>query len=95
MYVTPLRDAISQGKPILQEGEIRALFSIIDVIYNFHNKFLEKLKHRITNWDDTTLIADLFVDFVRHVIVFLFLFFTLTRKHIVTDGRLENVPTVH
>lgn len=74
MYLIPLREAIARGKPILQDSDIRALFSIIDVIHNLHERFLEKLKSRITNWNETTLIADLFIEFVCCYIVVVVVF---------------------
>jgi len=59
-YMNPLLSHAQSKKPCITEQEAKAIFSIADIILNFHSMFLEGLEARILTWSETTCIGDYF-----------------------------------
>lgn len=49
-YLNPLQTSSKSARPILSPEKIRNLFSIVEVIYNYHHLLFEGLESRIKRW---------------------------------------------
>lgn len=58
MYVNPLTE-----RKIIQPKYFQKLFTLqySEIILNFQLKFLEALKNRVDNWNDSQCIGDIFI----------------------------------
>jgi hypothetical protein len=50
--MNPMLAATNQKKPPVTEEEVKKIFSIAEVILNFHSIFLEGLEARILTWTE-------------------------------------------
>lgn len=63
-YYNPVESSSKAKKPIIPPEKVAHLFSISDVLLNYHSMFLEGLSKRILNWSSTQLLGDFFVEMV-------------------------------
>lgn len=63
-YMNPLESNAKSKKPIVPPDKIRHLFSIADVLMNFHSIFLGELSKRVLRWSETQLLGDCFIEMV-------------------------------
>ena len=68
-FIVPLQKAIADGEPILTESELRVIFPSWEVIRGYNRLFLEQLKERIDNWEETQCVGDLFIEIVRIIVL--------------------------
>ena len=67
---------INPLKNTLTEKEIEGVFLNLEELVGFHAEFLEKLRERLTTWDNESTIGDIFLKNVTFpFIVFYFVFF--------------------
>lgn len=64
-YLRPIESACQSKKPLVPIEKVRQIFSIADVILNYHSMFLETLTKRVLNWSATELIGDLMLEMVH------------------------------
>lgn len=60
VYIAPLQAAITEGHPIVPMDDIRVLFSRLEIIAGLNKAFLKELEDRMTTWNDTACISDIF-----------------------------------
>ena len=51
-------------RPLIPPEKVGQIFSIADVLLNYHSMFLEGLGKRILKWSDTQLLGDYFTEMV-------------------------------
>jgi hypothetical protein len=64
MYIAPLRNSMQNGRGILNEEDLKRIFSTVELIYNLNNTLLQDLRERIKKWSDSQIIGDVFLVFV-------------------------------
>jgi hypothetical protein len=64
-YQEPLSKCVQEGKPIISLAEIKTIFSIAEILYNFHQGFARSLEERVVSWTATATIGDVFLQNVR------------------------------
>eukprot|EP00026_Physarum_polycephalum_P001287 Phypoly_transcript_01288.p1 GENE.Phypoly_transcript_01288~~Phypoly_transcript_01288.p1 ORF type:complete len:1072 (+),score=298.27 Phypoly_transcript_01288:159-3374(+) len=65
-YLNPLQTSSKSARPILTPEKIRSIFSIVEVVYNYHHLLFEGLESRIKRWladqmKNTLCIGDIFI----------------------------------
>eukprot|EP01113_Clastostelium_recurvatum_P033801 TRINITY_DN4510_c1_g1_i2.p1 TRINITY_DN4510_c1_g1~~TRINITY_DN4510_c1_g1_i2.p1 ORF type:complete len:1156 (-),score=386.35 TRINITY_DN4510_c1_g1_i2:12-3479(-) len=61
LFVDPLKKRVSEKAPLLSGEDIFSIFSNIEVLLTCHRKLLEALQERMTNWDSTPQLGDIFL----------------------------------
>jgi hypothetical protein len=57
VFVVPLNQAIAEHKPILTAEEMSTIFSVVQLIYNLHLSFLNKLRPIFEKWTWSSCIG--------------------------------------
>jgi hypothetical protein len=68
-YMNPIESSSKSKKPLIAPDKVGHIFSIADVLLNYHSMFLEGLGKRILKWSPTQLIGDFFVEMVTNCIL--------------------------
>jgi len=71
-YLTPLTQASKTARPILSAEKIKLVFSIIEIIHNYHTILFERLESRVKRWladqkATPLVIGDIFVLMSTHL----------------------------
>jgi len=68
-YQNPLLSALKSAAPILNEQEIRQVFSNVGILHSYNVMLLEGLNNRMSAWSSKQLIGDVFLAMVwyQHV----------------------------
>eukprot|EP01102_Stenamoeba_stenopodia_P005953 TRINITY_DN1665_c0_g6_i1.p1 TRINITY_DN1665_c0_g6~~TRINITY_DN1665_c0_g6_i1.p1 ORF type:complete len:1297 (+),score=336.71 TRINITY_DN1665_c0_g6_i1:314-4204(+) len=67
-FFKPLSNSATTRKPMINQTELKTIFSNIEVIYNYNSVLLEGLENRLKNWSATQRIGDIFIkmtDYLR------------------------------
>ena len=74
-YIGPIKDS-----GLLSVNDIKQIFLNIDEIYEFNSKFLNEIQQKVSNFDGTLVLSDVFI---KNVKLYFFLIFSfLTRRQI-------------
>lgn len=65
MYKVSLAYAVNSEAAILTNEDIVAIFSNIDIIYNFSKEMVQLLDERMKQWSPTQKIGDVFLRLVN------------------------------
>ncbi len=66
VYLAPLREATAKKKPIIDEQQIRAIFSDIEIIHGFNKRLLSELEPIVGNFSPQQCLGNIFLKIVRH-----------------------------
>jgi len=58
-FIEPLKET-AQTYPVLTREQIGDVFCNLDKLYTIHSEFLKKLENKVTTWDATSTIGDVF-----------------------------------
>eukprot|EP01113_Clastostelium_recurvatum_P032068 TRINITY_DN4070_c0_g2_i7.p1 TRINITY_DN4070_c0_g2~~TRINITY_DN4070_c0_g2_i7.p1 ORF type:complete len:504 (+),score=185.83 TRINITY_DN4070_c0_g2_i7:192-1703(+) len=61
VYIAPLKESASSNKGMIRAEDIKLIFSIVEVIANFHKTFLDEVEARVQNWGPVQCIGDVFL----------------------------------
>lgn len=70
VFLNPLREAIAKKKPIIEESQIKALFSDIEIIHQFNKNLLADLEPIVENWSPKQCLGKIFLKIVRIYVFF-------------------------
>jgi hypothetical protein len=62
VFVQPLRQAVDSGQPIISREEIKNIFYQLEVIYGYNKTLLSGLEERMSNWSESQLVGDIFLE---------------------------------
>ncbi|KAF2072068.1 hypothetical protein CYY_006610 [Polysphondylium violaceum] len=65
-----LRDAVNKGSPIISIEEIQTIFSEVEIIEAYNQKFLHDFKTRTANFKKDTMIGDIFIKFSQFLKIY-------------------------
>jgi len=65
-----LRDAVNKGSPIISIEEIQTIFSEVEIIEAYNQKFLQDFKQRTANFKKDTMIGDIFIKFSQFLKIY-------------------------
>ena len=65
-YIGPIKDS-----GLLSVNDIKQIFLNIDEIYEFNSKFLNEIQQKVSNFDGTLVLSDVFI---KNVKLYFFLF---------------------
>lgn len=65
LYLQPLTQMVTSGKPLLNQNEIKVIFGQVEMLYRFHVDFLKEISPVIKNWNNKACIGDIFHKNVR------------------------------
>jgi len=67
-FFKPLSNSTTTRKPMVNQTELKTIFSNIEVIYNYNSVLLEGLENRLKSWSSSQRIGDIFIrmtDYLR------------------------------
>lgn len=60
VFVSPLRQALERGRPIIAADDLGVLFAHFEPVIRFNSRLLAALRERVAHWHRGACIADLF-----------------------------------
>mmetsp|Transcript_42568 Transcript_42568/g.59639 ORF Transcript_42568/g.59639 Transcript_42568/m.59639 type:complete len:585 (+) Transcript_42568:1251-3005(+) len=74
-FLLPLRALSSQGKPVVDDEEIKTIFSSVEVILGFSNHLLQRLNERFAEWKNLPpgkqQMGDIFLEMISYTKVYI------------------------
>jgi phosphopantothenate synthetase len=64
VFLNPLKEAAAKKKPIIEEHQIRALFSDIEIIHQFNKNLLADLEPIVEKWSPKQCLGKIFLKIV-------------------------------
>eukprot|EP01112_Ceratiomyxa_fruticulosa_P009029 TRINITY_DN234_c0_g3_i1.p1 TRINITY_DN234_c0_g3~~TRINITY_DN234_c0_g3_i1.p1 ORF type:complete len:784 (+),score=187.98 TRINITY_DN234_c0_g3_i1:333-2684(+) len=68
--LTPLRNAIDSHTPIIEDNELRVIFSNLEIILSYNQILLEQLESRVGNWTPHQLLGDIFLQIASYLKIY-------------------------
>jgi len=68
-FLVPLREAAKKNQLITQD-QVKTIFSVVEVIYNFQREILMKLTERMKSWSYEQKLGDLFLEMAPVLMVY-------------------------
>jgi len=70
LFLDPLEEDARTTKKLMEENEVRTIFSSIKIIYNCNMLLKEDIKERIDNWAANVKVGDIFVNMTDHLKIY-------------------------
>lgn len=69
-FLIPLRERVDTKDELVTKDQLKTIFSEIEVIYNYHNHFLQELQKLMEKFNYATRLGDLLLEMVNHLLLF-------------------------